>query len=60
MHHVDVQFEVSTWRSRLWVHAMRLLRPFVGTERAYRWAYNGALRLARFRLAGAKRWERCR
>jgi hypothetical protein len=53
-----VAIEMSTWRARLWVRVMAVVAPFVGRERAMRWAIDGARSRLRFRLAGQRRWSR--
>lgn len=55
---MNVAIEVSTWRARLWVRAMQALAPFVGSDRALRWAVEGAQKRMRYRVAGARKWSR--
>ena len=55
---VDVQIQISTWRSRLWIRVAHLARLFIGSERAYRWGVTKALGAVRVRLVGTKRWSR--
>lgn len=51
MYDVEVQVRVRRMRlAKLWIAMMTVARFVVGTERAYRWALNGAMRLVRFEI----------
>lgn len=57
MPEVSVPVQVRLRGARAWLALCLVLSPFIGAERAGRWAEAGTWRLARWRI-GHGRWQR--
>lgn len=59
--YVEIQVEVKTRRTYLWVVLCGWMAWLIGRERAARWAWSGCWKLARWRVKSARggtSWQR--